>query len=59
MLSKGELIGNKLYPNRKNNNDGQRWKTIMNLPKFVYSLNDTAKDTLDNLKTYQEKIQRQ
>jgi len=59
MLSKGELIGNKLYPNRKNNNDGQRWKTIMNLPKFVYSLNDTAKETLDNLKKYQEKIQRQ
>ena len=59
ILSKGELIGKTYFPYRKNNNDGQRWKTIMNLPKFVFSLNDTAQDTLDKLKTYQEEIQRQ
>ena len=59
MLSKGDLIGNKYFPYRKNNIKEQIWKTIMKVPKFKFSLNDNAKETLEKLKTYQEEIQRQ
>ena len=59
LLSKGNFIGNKYFPYRNNNIEEQIWKTIMKVPKFKFSFNDTAKDTLDKLKTYQEKIQRQ
>lgn len=58
LLSKGNFIGNKYFPYRNNNIEEQIWKTIMKVPKFKFSFNDTAKDTLDKLKTYKEELER-
>jgi len=57
ILSDGGLIDKTYFPYRKNNNDGQIWKTVLDLPKFQFNNNDTVKDALDKLKTYKEEIQ--
>jgi len=55
-LPKGNIIGTKYYPYRKNNIDGQRWKTILNLPKFDLNVLDNVTDVFDKLTKYREKI---
>ena len=55
-LPKGDIIGAKYFPYRKNNADGQRWKTILNLPKFNLNILDNVDDAFDKLKEYRDKI---
>jgi len=55
-LPKGNIIATKYYPYRKNNIDGQRWKTILNLPKFDLNVLDNVTDVFDKLTKYREKI---
>ena len=55
-LPKGDIIGTKYFPYRKNNADGQRWKTILNLPKFNLNVLDNVDEAFDKLKEYREKI---
>ena len=55
-LPKGNIIGTKYYPYRKNNIDGQRWKTILNLPKFNINVLDNVTDAFDKLTKYREEI---
>ena len=57
ILSDGGLIDKTYFPYRKNNNDGQIWKTVLDLPKFQFNKNGKVKDALDKLKTYKEEIQ--
>jgi hypothetical protein len=55
-LPKGNIIATKYYPYRKNNMDGQRWKTILNLPKFDLNILDNVTVAFDKLTKYREKI---
>lgn len=55
-LPKGDIIGTKYFPYRKNNADGQRWKTVLNLPKFNLNVLDNVDEAFDKLKEYREKI---
>ena len=58
ILSDGGLIVKKYFPYRKNNNDGNEWNAILNLPEFKFTLDDTVQETLDKLTTYKDIIQR-
>ena len=55
-LPKGDIIGTKYFPYRKNNADGQRWKTVLNLPKFNLNVLDNVDDAFAKLKEYRDKI---
>lgn len=55
-LSKGGLISDKYYPNRKNNKDGQLWKKIIQIPEFDLDLEDEGDVAFAKLKKYREKI---
>ena len=55
-LPKGDIIGTKYFPYRKNNADGQRWKTVLNLQKFNLDILDNVDDAFAKLKEYREKI---
>ena len=53
-LSKGDFLGDKYYPNRKNNKDGQRWKKVIQIPSFNFGLNDD--NVFEKLKKYRQDI---
>lgn len=55
-LPKGDILGTKYFPYRKNNLDGHQWKTIMNIPKFDLNILDNADDAFKKLKDYKDKI---
>lgn len=55
-LSKGDLISDKYYPNRKNNKDGERWKKVIQIPAFDLDVNDDGDVAFEKLKKYKEKI---
>jgi len=55
-LSKGSLLTDKYYPNRKNNKDGERWKKVIQVPKYDFDLNDDGDVAFEKLKKYREQI---
>jgi hypothetical protein len=55
-LPKGDILGTKYFPYRKNNVDNQRWKNIINIPKFDLNLEDNADEVFEKLKVYKDKI---
>jgi hypothetical protein len=55
-LPKGDIIGTKYFPYRKNNADGQRWKTVLNLEKFDLNILDNVTKAFAKLKKYREEI---
>ena len=55
-LHKGDILGTKYFPYRKNNADKEQWKTIIKLPKFDLNILDNADDAFKKLKDYKDKI---
>jgi hypothetical protein len=55
-LPKGDILGTKYFPYRKNNVDNQRWKNIINIPKFDLNIEDNADEVFEKLKVYKDKI---
>uniref|UniRef100_A0A6C0LYQ5 Uncharacterized protein n=1 Tax=viral metagenome TaxID=1070528 RepID=A0A6C0LYQ5_9ZZZZ len=55
-LPKGDIIGTKYFPYRKNNADGQRWKTVLYLEKFDLNILDNVTKAFKKLTKYREKI---
>ena len=53
-LPKGNIIGNRYFPYRKNNADGQQWKPVVFLPKFALNVLDDADTTFAKLKKYKD-----
>jgi hypothetical protein len=53
-LPKGNMIGNRYFPYRKNNANGQQWKSIVNLKKFDLNVLDDADKAFAKLKKYKE-----
>jgi hypothetical protein len=56
ILPKGNILGTKYFPYRKNNDDKQRWKTILKLPKFDLNISDDADFAFKKLKDYKDKL---
>jgi hypothetical protein len=56
ILPKGNILGTKYFPYRKNNLDGHQWKTIIKLPKFDLNILDDADSAFEKLKDYKDKI---
>jgi hypothetical protein len=48
------MIGNRYFPYRKNNANGQQWKSIVNLKKFDLNVLDDADKAFAKLKKYKE-----
>ena len=55
-LPKGDMLGVKYFPYRKNNNDGERWKKIVKLPEFDLKFSDTKEKVFKKLKDYKNNI---
>jgi len=55
-LSKGSLMTDKYYPNRKNNKDGERWKKVIQVPQYDFDLNDDGDVAFEKLKKYRDLI---
>jgi hypothetical protein len=55
-LPKGDILGTKYYPYRKNNADGQRWKTVLYLEKFDLNILDNVTKAFKKLTKYREEI---
>ena len=55
-IPKGNIIGNRYFPYRKNNADGQQWKPIVYLPKFDFNILDDADVAFAKLKEYKDKL---
>ena len=55
-IPKGNIIGNRYFPYRKNNADGQQWKPVVKLPKFDLNVLDDADVAFAKLKEYKDKI---
>jgi hypothetical protein len=55
-LSKGSLMTDKYYPNRKNNKDGERWKKVIQIPQYDFDLNDDGDVAFEKLKKYRDLI---
>jgi hypothetical protein len=51
-LPKGDMLGVKYFPYRKNNNDGERWKEIVKLPQFDLNFSDTKDVVFKKLTDY-------
>jgi len=56
ILPKGDILGAKYFPYRKNNADGQQWKSIIDIPKFDINIEDNAEEAFEKLKKYKEEI---
>jgi hypothetical protein len=56
ILPKGNILGTKYFPYRKNNLDRQQWKTIIKLPRFDLNTSDDADVAFEKLKNYKDKI---
>jgi hypothetical protein len=55
-IPKGNIMGNRYFPYRKNNADGQQWKPIIKLPNFDLNVLDDADVAFAKLKDYKDKI---
>ena len=55
-LSKGSLMSDIYYPNRKNNKDGERWKKVIQVPAFDLDINDDGDVAFEKLKKYKDLI---
>jgi hypothetical protein len=55
-LSKGSLMSDKYFPNRKNNKDGERWKKVIQVPQYDFDLNDDGDVAFEKLKKYRDLI---
>ena len=55
-LPKGDMLGVKYFPYRKNNNDGEQWKKIVKLPEFDLKFKDTKDVVFKKLKDYKNNI---
>jgi hypothetical protein len=55
-IPKGNIMGNRYFPYRKNNADGQQWKPIIKLPNFDLNVLDNADVAFAKLKEYKDKI---
>jgi hypothetical protein len=55
-IPKGNIMGNRYFPYRKNNADGQQWKPIIKLPNFDLNELDDADVAFAKLKDYKDKI---
>lgn len=55
-LAKGELLGDKYFPNRKNNDVGRRWKKVVDIPdfaeKFGFDIDENFVITSQNMIDY-------
>ena len=51
-LPKGDMLGVKYFPYRKNNKDGERWKEIVKLPEFDLNFSDTKDVVFKKLTDY-------
>ena len=56
ILPKGDILGTKYFPFRKNNANDKQWKTILKLPKFDLNILDNANVAFVKLKDYKDKI---
>ena len=55
-LPKGDMLGVKYFPYRKNNNDGERWKKIVKLREFDLKFSDTKEKVFKKLTDYKNNI---
>ena len=59
-LAKGELLGDKYFPNRKNNDVGRRWKKVVDIPdfdeEFGFDYEEDFETTNMKLKGYKAKL---
>lgn len=55
-LPKGDMLGVKYFPYRKNNNDGERWKKIVKLQEFDLKFSDTKEKVFKKLTDYKNNI---
>ena len=55
-IPKGNIMGNRYFPYRKNNADGQQWKPVVKLPNFDLNVLDDADVAFAKLKDYKDKI---
>ena len=55
-LPNGNMIGNRYFPYRKNNSNGQQWNEIITLPVFDLNILDDADKAFAKLKKYKDEI---
>ena len=53
-LQKGDMLGVKYFPYRKNNKDGELWNEVVKLPEFKFSYSDTKYVVFEKLKDYKD-----
>ena len=53
-LQKGDMLGVKYFPYRKNNKDGELWNEVVKLPEFKFSYSDTKDVVFEKLKDYKD-----
>lgn len=56
-LPKGDMLGVKYFPYRKNNKDDKIWNKIIHIPPFVLNVLDNADKAFEKLKEYDNKIE--
>jgi hypothetical protein len=56
-LPKGDMLGVKYFPYRKNNKDDKIWNKIIHIPPFVLNVLDNADKAFEKLKEYNDKIE--
>lgn len=59
-LAKGELLGDKYFPNRKNNEVGRRWNKVVDIPdfhkEFGFDMDENYEITKQKMKDYKAMI---
>lgn len=59
-LAKGELLGDKYFPNRKNNDVGRRWNKVVDIPdfdeEFGFDMEEDYETTNMKMKGYKAKL---
>lgn len=56
-LPKGDMLGVKYFPYRKNNKDDKIWNKIIHIPPFELNVLDNADKAFEKLKEYDNKIE--
>jgi hypothetical protein len=55
-LAKGELLGDKYFPNRKNNAPGARWNKVVDIDDFVLDMKEDSETTNMKLKHFKAEL---
>jgi len=55
-LAKGELLGDKYFPNRKNNAPGARWNKVVDIDDYVLDMNEDSETTNMKLKHFKAEL---